>query len=471
MRDPYQAIQELLGPKACFTDAQDKAPFETPWRGGAAGKAALVCFPESTAQVAALVKLCTESRIPIVPQGGNTGLVRGSTPDDSGKEVVINLSRMKAIRAFDPIARSVTVEAGCVLASLKEQVEAKGLLFPLGMASEGSAEIGGCISTNAGGTAVLRYGNMRELVAGLEVVLPNGEIFNCLQALKKDNTGYDLKQLFMGAEGTLGIITAATLKLFPLPTSTETAFLQLANLQASLPLLSLFQEKSSGTLTAFELLPSLGIQLTEKHIPGVKNPLAGLGKGDYAVLVELSGDDAGALRLRLEGMLEVGLQKGWITDGVIAENGNKRKGLWQIRENLSEAQKKEGATINFDVTVPIASVPVFIEEGLAAIAKLVPGIRAVPFGHLGDGNIHFNLLQPEALTPEEFLAKKGDVKDKVYGIVHCYNGSISAEHGVGMERRNELLKYKSPVALSLMRSIKKSIDPHLIMNPGRVFEV
>jgi FAD/FMN-containing dehydrogenase len=465
---PLDQIRTLLGSSGFLDQPQDKEPYEKPWRGkDFHGKAALVALPTSVEQVQKIVKICHHHRIPIVPQGGNTGLVGGSTPDESGSEIVLNLSRMKRLRTVDPIGMSVTVEAGCVLASLNDQLAEQNLWFPVSIGSEGSAEIGGLVSTNAGGVNVIKYGTTRQLVMGLEVVLPDGSLLELLSPLKKDNTGYDLKQLFIGAEGTLGVITAATLSLVAKPTAYQTAFLALSSLEHAPIILQKAMHRLREYLVACELVPRLAVELVCKHL-GATQPLQN--PTDYMLLLELSGTcEESLLSNLLQGFLEPLFEENLITDGVLAESGKQRAQLWHIRDHISEAEKKEGAMVNFDITVPIDHVPAFITEASTAVSTLVPGIRILPFGHVGDGNIHFNLLEPTPLAPTAFLTHKPALKKAVYDIVHRHQGSISAEHGIGRERKGELATYKSTPALELMRTIKQAIDYYGVFNPGRVF--
>lgn len=467
MQQALDKIKSLLPANIYLTDDEDKKPYESPWRGEFTGTAAMVIFPDNKEQILGIIKVCNEYNIAIIPQCGNTGLVCASTPDDTGTEIIINLSRMNRILAIDPINYTVTVEAGCILANLKEQLEQQNLLFPLSMASEGSAEIGGVISTNAGGTAVLRYGNTRQLVLGLEAVMPNGEIYSDLKGLRKDNTGYDIKQLLIGAEGTLGIVTTATLKLFPIANNKETALLCIDNLSDALKLFQLFRASCDSTLTAFELIPHLGMELVQKHVMTdskfTDNP------APYYILIELaSANDNEDLSAILNEAVEQAFNQEIITDGVIATNGKQAINLWALRENITEAEKLEGAMVNFDVSVPISSIDKFIKQAIAACSAVVSDIRPIPFGHIGDGNIHFNLLQPVGSTKEEFLEHKMAIKNAVYGVLQELNGSISAEHGIGKERIDEFHATKPESALSIMYAIKNTLDPNNIMNPDRL---
>jgi FAD/FMN-containing dehydrogenase len=406
--------------------------------------------------------------VPVVPQGGNTGLCGAATPDSSGLAVVVNLSRMNRIRDLDPANNTVTVEAGCVLASLQEAAAAAGRLFPLSLAAEGSCQIGGNLSTNAGGVQVLRYGNTRELTLGLEVVLPNGDLWNGLRGLRKDNTGYDLKHLFIGAEGTLGIITAAVMKLFPLPQASATAWLAIDSPTAAVRLLGELQAAFGATLTACELVSDISLALVLKHIPGSLPPLS---PNDWYLLIELSGGgEASILHDALENFLGKALENESILDAALAQSGEQAKRLWALRENIGEAQKLEGLSIKHDVSVPISRIPEFIERADQALARAFPEIRIVTFGHIGDGNLHYNQSKSGAGENSIFLAAQVEVNRIVYQLVHELGGSISAEHGIGQLKRDELLHYKSPVEMAMMRAVKQALDPQGLMNPGKVLD-
>lgn len=460
-------IKGILGDGGYFEAEADREPFETPWRYGEEfqGKARLVCFPDSTEKVSQIMQLCSEHKVPVVPQGGNTGVVGGSTPDASGEEIVLNLSRMNRIRKVDTENFTAVVEAGCVLQTFKETLEAQQLLFPLSMASQGSAEMGGVVSTNAGGVAVLKYGTMRELVLGLEVVLADGRVLSMLSELRKDNTGYHLPALFVGAEGTLGIVTAVSVKLFPLPVQKETAFVAVSGVEEAVTLFTHMMRASNGALSAFELLSDLSVQLVTKHISGHRSPIRS--DAPYMVLMEVSSANADEpIRERLEAALTHSPVT--LTDGVVAESEAQRELIWGVREHIAEAQKKEGAMVNFDITIPISGIAGFIEQTVTECMKLVPGIRALPFGHVGDGNVHFNLLQPLGEDPERFLKEKPKLKKLAYGLVEQYQGSISAEHGIGRERRKELKQVLSAEEYGVMVGVKKLLDPGGILNRGKV---
>lgn len=449
-----------------LTEANDTYPYLGDWRGRYRGAARCVVRPGSTGEVSAIVRACGEAGVAMVPQGGNTGHCGGCIPDNSGEAVLISLSRMNAIRAIDPANNTMTVEAGCVLQTLQEAAFEANRLFPLSLAAEGSCQIGGNLSTNAGGVQVLRYGNTRELTFGLEVVLPSGEVWNGLRGLRKDNTGYDLKQLFIGAEGTLGIITAAVVKLFPLPQAVATAWLAIDSPHVAVRLLSDLQFAFGATLTACELVSDVSLGMVIKHIPGAQSPLSA---SPWYLLIELSGaGEEGALRAALEGFLESSMEHGAIRDAVLAQSGEQAKRLWALREDISEAQKIEGVSIKHDISVPVSRIGEFVERADAALKLSYPGIRIVAFGHLGDGNLHYNQSKPEASENASFIASQPQVNKIVHDIVHELGGSISAEHGIGQLKREELLRYKSPVEMEMMRAVKRAFDPQGLMNPGKV---
>ena len=453
----------IVGARHALTDPADIAPYLTEERGLYHGRSPLVLRPGSTAEVSAICKLASEQRIALVPQGGNTGLVGGQTPHHG--EVVISMRRMDKIRDIDTASNTMTCEAGVVLQVAQQRASEFDRLFPLSLGAEGSCTIGGNLSTNAGGTTALAYGVAREMALGLEVVLADGRILNGLSKLKKDNTGYDLRNLFIGAEGTLGIITAATLKLFPKPHAVETAFVGLRSPAAALRLLSISQNEAAGTLTSFELLSNIAIDFSVRHGIDIRDPLGG--KHPWYVLMELSSprDDA---RAALESILAQGMEQAIVDDAVIAANLSQRMAFWKLRDEMSAAQKPEGGSIKHDISVPVAAVPDFIEQANAAVIKLIPGARPVPFGHLGDGNIHYNVSQPVGGDPADFLARWHEVNAVVFDIVLRMGGSISAEHGIGVLKRDELPQVKDKVAIELMRSIKAMLDPLGIMNPGKV---
>ena len=461
-----ETLADIVGAQNVITDAQTMHPYLGDWRGRYRGAARCVVRPGTTAEVSAIVRACSAAGVAMLPQGGNTSHCGASIPDKSGKTVLISLSRLNKIRAVDAANNTITVEAGCVLQNLQEAALAVDRLFPLSLAAEGSCQIGGNLSTNAGGVQVLRYGNARELVLGLEVVLPDGEVWNGLRGLRKDNTGYDLKQLFIGAEGTLGIITAAVVKLFPLPRSTATAWLAIASPQAAIGLLNGLQAAFGAMLTACELVSDISLGMVLKHIPGAQPPLE---KSPWYLLVELSGSgEEDALRDTLATFLEPALENGTISDAVLAQSVDQAKRLWNLRESISEAQKIEGFSIKHDISVPVSRIPEFLERAGSALQHAWPGIRIVAFGHVGDGNLHYNQSKPEAGENAAFIAAQPQVNEMVHDIVHQLGGSISAEHGIGQLKREEILRYKSPLEMQMMRTIKQAFDPRGLMNPGKV---
>ncbi len=465
--EALERIKAIVGPKGVIADAAGMAPFLEEERRLYHGAARLVLRPASTEEVAGVVRLCAAARIPIVPQGGNTGLVGAAVPPEDGGAVVLSLGRMNRVRAIDPVDFTITVEAGCVLADVQRAAEAADRLFPLSLGAEGSCQIGGNLSTNAGGIAVLRYGTMRDLTLGLEVVLPDGQVWDGLRALRKDNTGYDLKHLFIGGEGTLGIITAATLKLFPRPREVETAFLGLARVEDAMALFARARKASGDQLTAFELIPRLGLEMAMRHTPGVSDPLAAPARW-YTLLEVSSSQTEGGLRSALEALLTEAMAAGLVEDGVIAASGEQQNALWRIREGMVEGQKHEGGSIKHDVSVPVSKVAEFILQASAAVEAKLPGIRPLAFGHVGDGNIHFNLSQPKGADTRVFLARWAEFNHLVHDLVQRFGGSISAEHGIGRLKRDELPRYKSAIELELMRRVKRALDPEGLMNPGKV---
>ncbi len=460
-------LRAIVGEANTLTDHADTAPYLREWRDLYQGRTPAVLRPGTVEEVAAILAYANQNRIAIVPQGGNTGLVGGQIPQENAEEVVVSLARLNRIRTLDAEGFTMTVEAGTVLEKIHEAAAAADRIFPLTLGSQGSCQIGGNLSTNAGGTAVLAYGNTRDLVLGLEVVLPTGEVWDGLRALRKDNTGYDLKQIFIGAEGTLGIITAAVLKLFPKPKAQEVAFVGLADPHAALTLFSRARDKAGTMLTGFELMPRIGVEFTTRHLEGARDPLAK--PHPWYVLMELSsGSEAQGPRALIEEILGDAFEAGLVADAALAESGAQAAAFWRIRHGLSEVQKHEGGSIKHDVSVPVAAVPAFLDAAIAAVEKLVPGCRPVPFGHMGDGNIHFNISQPIGADKNDFLAGWDAMNRVVHGIVHDFGGSISAEHGIGRLKRTLLTEVKSPIELDLMRRIKQAFDPNGIMNPGRV---
>jgi D-lactate dehydrogenase (cytochrome) len=459
-------LAAIVGVPHVLTDPGDTTPYATDWRKRWFGKALAVVKPASTEEVAAVVRLCAKTRTAIVPQGGNTGLCGGATPDASGHEIVLNLSRLNRVRAVDTVNNTLTAEAGCVLASLQQAADDADRLFPLSLAAEGSCEIGGNLSTNAGGVQVLRYGNTRDLTLGLEVVLPSGEVWDGLRGLRKDNTGYDLKQLFIGAEGTLGVITAAVLKLYPKPRAQATAFVGLASVPDALRLLTHMQSRAGDRLTAFELVSDLCLRLVRKHFAKLPAPLA-TAYPQY-VLLELSDTQDEGVGALVEQALGEAIEGGLALDAVIAKSGEQARGLWQLRENMSDAQALEGPNVKHDISIPISRIAEFIDACDARLDRAFPGVRMVAFGHVGDGNLHYNAAHPEGSDPAVFLARSSEINRIVHDTVAEFGGSISAEHGLGQYKRGEILRYKSAVEMELMRAVKRAIDPLGIMNPGKV---
>jgi FAD/FMN-containing dehydrogenase len=461
-----EAVAAIVGARHVITDAQEIAPYLMEERGLYRGAARAVVRPGSAEEVAAVLALCNRRRIPVVPQGGNTGLVGGQTPSTTGDAIVLSLRRLDRIRDLDIAANALTIEAGATLLAAQQAAEQANRLFPLSLPSEGSCTIGGNLATNAGGTAVIAYGNTRDLVLGIEVALADGRVLSALSKLKKDNTGYDLKHLFMGSEGTLGIITAAVLKLFPQPRSLVTAFVGLSSPQSALDLLVLAQERAGLGVKAFELMPRIGIDFVLRHASNVRDPLAQ--PHAWYVLIELTSQDDDGLEAVMETILGEAAEKGFLDDAVVANSLDQRNTFWRLREMLSEVQKFEGGSIKHDISVPISAVPAFLDDVAEALARAAPGARLVAFGHLGDGNIHCNVSQPVGADKDAFLATWDEVNALVYDVVGRLHGSISAEHGIGVMKRAILPHWKDPVALSVMRAVKATLDPNNILNPGKV---
>lgn len=462
--DQFAAI---VGKSNAIRSPDDMAGYLTELRHLYTGKASIVLRPGSTEEVSRIMKLANETGTVVVPQGGNTGLVGGQIPFDEGHEIIVSLSRMNRIRSVDPDGNTMTVDAGVILKQAQNEADKAGRLFPLSLASEGSCQIGGNLSTNAGGTAMLAYGNARDMVLGLEVVLADGRIWDGLRALRKDNTGYDLKDLFIGAEGTLGIITGAVLKLFPKPAEFATAFAGLKSVEDAGKVFSIARKRAAGDLTAFELMPRFGLEMALKHGHDVRDPLDS--PHDWYVLMEFSGRDAdGAAAEKLEGLLGDVLEQDLVQDAVIASSLSQRENFWKPREVMSEVQGLEGGSIKHDVSVPIASIAEFITRANELVVGMVPGSRPCPFGHYGDGNIHYNVSQPLGADKDAFMAQWDAVTSAVHEIVLELNGSISAEHGIGRMKRETLKKVKSDVELDIMRGIKELLDPKGILNPGKV---
>jgi len=461
------ALAAIVGEAHLVRDPGAMAPFLADWRGRFTGRARAVVLPFDTAEVAQVVAVCARARVPIVPQGGRTGLVLGSVPDAGGAAIVLSLRRLNRIRAVDAANRTMTVEAGCILADVQQAAFEAGMLFPLSLAAEGSCTIGGNLSTNAGGTAVLRYGNTRELCLGLEVVTADGRVWDGLRGLRKDNTGYALRELFIGAEGTLGVITAAVLKLFPQPKAALTALVALASPREALALLNLMQERCGAALTGYELMSDFCLRLVATHFPKLPRPFA-THYPQYA-LVELSSleseDHAAEM---VETSVGAALDAGIALDAVLATSTSQALGLWQLREHIPLAQATAGKNIKHDISLPVSSIPAFIERTDAALQAAFPGCQVVCFGHLGDGNLHYNVAPPDGIGHDSFLSHQEGVNRIVHDSVASFHGSISAEHGIGALKREDLVRYKPPVELDMMRAIKAALDPLGIMNPGKI---
>ena len=472
--DLLDALQQIVGTEHVLTDG-DLSAWEADWRGRVRGRALAVVRPADTAQVAAVVRLCAQHQpalgISIVPQGGNTGLVVGSTPDESGKQIVLSLTRMKAVRALDVANLTITVEAGCVLQSVQEAAAAQGFLFPLSLAAEGSCTMGGNLGTNAGGTQVLRYGNARDLCLGLEVVTAQGEIWHGLSGLRKDNTGYDLRDVFIGSEGSLGIITAATMKLYPQPAARLTAWAAVPSLEAATELLGLAHRHLGSGLTGFEVMGQFALSLVDKHFPQQRVPL--FKDTPWCVLLENSDHESEAhARGQFEKLLEVAIEQACVTDAVLAQTQAQAKALWHIRESIPLAQPLEGLNIKHDISIAVSRIPEFVQVTDALLQTALPGVRMVTFGHLGDGNLHYNVQAPVGGDAAAFLHdSETAVNDIVYRSVDQFAGSISAEHGIGSLKVDTLVHHKSQVALDMMRAIKRALDPADLMNPGRVVRI
>ena len=461
-------IREAVGSQGLITAPREIEPYVLDWRGYHRGVTSAVVRPGSAAETAAIVKICAETRTAIVPQGGNTGMCGASVPDTSGGAIVLNLARMNRILQVDALNNTISVEAGCILANIQEAARGAGRLFPLSLGAEGSCQIGGNLSTNAGGVNVLRYGNTRELVLGLEVVLPDGRIWDGMRGLRKDNTGYDLKQAFIGAEGTLGIITAASLKLFPLPRSSATAWASVPSPESALELLAKLRQLCGDKITAFELMSRNCLDLVLRHIPGSRDPLPA--PHDWYVLTELAdAREGGAIREELEQALAEAMEHGLASNAVIAENEGQSRALWKLRETIPEAARAEpGMLYRHDIAVAVSRVPAFIKEAQAALQSKFPGVNVICFGHLGDGNLHYNAFVPGRGREDPVARDASDVTSVVYDIVARHHGSFSAEHGIGQSKLLEMARYKSSVELEMMRALKATFDPHNIMNPGKV---
>ncbi len=459
-----ERFRKIVGEKFAVTDEQAQEAYLVEMRDLYHGRTPVVLRPGSVDEVSAILRLANETRTAVVPQGGNTGLVGGQIPHHG--EVVLSLTRLDRVREVDPVSNTMTVEAGVTLQRAREAAADADRLYPQLLPSEGTCTIGGNLSTNAGGTAALAYGIARSHALGLEVVLADGRVLHNLNKLKKDNTGYDLKNLFIGAEGTLGIITAAVLRLIPRPRSVETAFVGVPSPRAALDLLGLAEDRTSGGVTSFELMLRDGVDAVVKHDAASRNPLNE--PHPWYVLIELSSQDREGLRETMEDILTAGVERKLVTDATIAESLEQGKAFWRIREMFGEVQRHVGASVKHDVSVPVAAVPDFIEKANAAVTKLIPGCRPLPFGHLGDGNIHYNVTQPEGADREKFLARWDEISAVVFAVIKELGGSISAEHGIGVMKRDILPDYKDPVAIELMRDIKHLLDPNGILNPGKV---
>ena len=474
MSDLLDHFRQICGAAHVLTHedpSTDLSAWERDWRKRAQGRALAVVRPANVQEVSDVVKACAKAKISIVPQGGNTGLAVGSIPDDSGQQVVLSLQRMNKIRSLDAANLTVIAEAGCILQQVQTHVEEAGYLFPLSLAAEGSCTLGGNLGTNAGGTQVVRFGNTRELCLGLEVVTAQGDIWHGLSGLRKDNTGYDLRNLLIGSEGTLGIITAACMKLYPQPAAQLTAWAAVPSMEAAVSLLGLAHERLGAGLTGFEVMGQFALGLVDKHHPQLRVPL--FKETPWCVLLENSDHESEAhARAGFEGLMETALDKGWVTDAVVAESLAQAQGLWQIRESIPLAQATEGLNIKHDISIPVSRIPQFVAETDALLQSKIPGIRLVNFGHLGDGNLHYNVQAPAGADGPAFLKNHEDeVNTWVFDQVKAFNGSISAEHGIGSLKADKLAHYKDPTALAMMKAIKQALDPQNIMNPSRVIKI
>ena len=464
-------FSDILGKEYVLTQDQDKVPYLTDWRKRYVGKALAVLLPKTTIEVANIVKLCAANHVSIVPQGGHTGFCGGATPDETGQQVILNLKRMNQIREIDSANQTITLEAGCILQAVQEKAAAQDFLFPLSLGAEGSCMIGGNLATNAGGTNVLRYGNTRDLCLGLEVVTAQGEVWNGMKGLRKDNTGYDLRDLFIGSEGTLGIITAAVMKLYPLPISQWTTLVASKDIASTIALLNLFQKRATSLLTGFEMMTQESLALNEKHFPQMANPLKG--NPPFTILIELSDHESEEhVRKLLETILEEAFTAELISDAVIASNLTQANAFWHMREHITLAQAEEGANLKHDITIPLSSLDSFIQETDALMRKHYPGVRIINFGHLGDGNLHYNIAPPLGSDPKAFnLANEKAIHELVYSQVERCQGSISAEHGVGQLKLEGLRAHKGAVAHDLMKTLKRALDPQNILNPHKVVSI
>lgn len=459
----------LLGSKGLQRDRQDIEPWLTDWRGRYTGKAFALASPANTAEAAALVKLCAQHRIPIVPQGGNSGMVGGATPDESGDALLLSLRRMNTIRSLDPMAGQAVCDAGVILQTFHEAVDAADLRFPLTLGGKGSATIGGLVSTNAGGTQVLRHGTMRAQVLGIEAVLADGSVFNGLTALKKDNRGFDLKQLLIGSEGTLGIVTAVNLRLLPAATARATAWIGLSGIVEARTLLRHMERAMGDTLEGFEVVPDHCLASVIDHLPDARNPLARAHSWNALIECVGTGRSGDELHEQLEGALGEAMEAGLLQDAVIASNERQAEDFWTLRDSISAAERALGPAMQHDISVPVEKMPEFILAAIPAIEDAFPGTRGIAFGHLGDGNVHFHIIAPEGAVPGQWEDGEGkQISARVYDLVTEWGGSISAEHGIGQMKIAELERLNDPVALSIMRSVKNALDPQGILNPGKL---
>ena len=471
MQKFFDQLSAALEEKYILTKDDGKAPYLTDWRKRYIGKALAVLLPGTGTEVANIVKICAEHQIAIVPQGGHTGFCGGATPDASGTQIILNLKRMNQVREIDIANQTITLEAGCILQAAQEKAAEQGFLFPLSLGAEGSCMIGGNLATNAGGTNVLRYGNARDLCLGLEVVTAKGEIWNGIKGLRKDNTGYDLRDLFIGSEGTLGIITAAVMKLYPQPISQWTTLVACESIASSIALLNLFQKRATSLLTGFEMMTQESLELNEKHFPQMANPLQGC--PPFTILIELSDHESeNHVRQLLETILEEAFETDLISDAVIASNLSQANAFWHMREHITLAQAEEGANLKHDITIPLSSLDGFIKETDSLMRAQFPGVRIINFGHLGDGNLHYNIAPPVGMDPKIFNeTNEKPIHDLVYAQVERCNGSISAEHGVGQLKLDGLRAHKGEVAHDLMKTLKRALDPQNILNPNKVVSI
>ncbi len=465
--DVLRRLAEVVGAAHALTDPAMQRPYLVEWRDKYVGKTPVVLRPGSTDEVSRILGIANEARVGVVPQSGNTGLVGGQIPHETGTEIVVSLSRLKAVRAVDGAGQSMTVEAGVTLAEVRDRAARAGRIFPLSLASEGSCQIGGNLATNAGGVGVLAFGTARDLVLGLEVVLADGRVWDGLRTLKKDNTGYDLRHLFIGSEGTLGIITAAVLKLYPRPADVVTAMLAVTSLDQAREVFRSLQARFGPSLTAFEFIPAIAMEFVTRHVAGTRQPFAAT--HSWYVLIDVSYPlaDAGTVTA-VEDALTQSMAEGFVIDATVARSGEQARALWRLREEISDAQKFEGGSIKHDVSVPVPLIAEFVARADAIVERLIPGARPVPFGHFGDGNIHYNVSQPKGSDKSAFLARWEELSHAVHGLVGALGGSISAEHGIGRMKRDELLRFKGAVELDMMRAIKRTLDPRGILNPGKL---